>query len=175
MYLRNWLLLGPFSFNSDEYPGRWDRDVVDEDCFMKSDEATLTAQEPGNKSEGVEWERYASPADSRFPQVINLHDTYGQQAYSLAYAVAHVYSEKAVTGYSLYAGSDDYIKVWVNGRHVHSWARRSRSIRQDDDKVEGIALRKGWNKIVVKCVNLKGTWGFMLRLADEQDRPLVTE
>jgi len=87
--------------------------------------------------------------------------------------VAHVHSGLAVKGYNLYLGSDDYAKVWVNGELVHSWAEGPRSIAQDEDKVEGIALAKGWNKIVVKCVNLKATWGMILRVADEKDRPLV--
>jgi len=107
--------------------------------------------------------------------MIDLSATYGGSDYALAYAVAHVYSENEATGYSIYLGSDDYVKVWLNGRLLHTWAEGSRGVGQDDDRIEGIALRKGWNKLVIKCVNLRATWGFILRIADEGDRPLVTE
>jgi hypothetical protein len=40
--------------------------------------------------------------------------------------------------------------------------------------VEGIALAKGWNRILAKCVNLKSGWGLMLRIADQKDRPVIT-
>jgi len=43
----------------------------------------------------------------------------------------------------------------------------------DADKVEGISLRKGWNTIVVKCVNLKDTWDFFLRFSDKKNNPLI--
>jgi hypothetical protein len=106
--------------------------------------------------------------------VIDLLEMYGQNDYSLAYLVASVYSPEAVKGYSFYLGSDDYAKIWVNGQHVYTFAGGPRAVLQDDDKVEGIALAKGWNRILVKCVNLKSGWGLMLRIADQKDRPVIT-
>jgi hypothetical protein len=175
VYVRNWMLLGPMPFDPRRYVGPEAQEVIDDDSFAEGAEAALVAGEPGSKALGAVWQRYVPPAGSRFPQIIDLHATYGGPDYALAYAVAHVYSEEDVTGYSIYLGSDDYVKVWLNGRLIHSWAERSRAIGQDDDKIEGIALRKGWNKLTVKCVNVKATWGLILHIADERDRPLVTE
>jgi hypothetical protein len=175
VYVRNWMLLGPYRYEREKYAGNEQQEVIDDDSFVGGVESGLVAAEPGTEAVGVPWRRYVPPVESRFPQTIDLSETYGKVEHALAYAVAHVYSEKAVTGYSIYLGSDDYVKVWLNGQLIHTWAERSRAVVQDDDKVEDIALRKGWNKLVVKCVNVRGSWGFILRIADERDRPLVTE
>jgi hypothetical protein len=175
VYVRNWMVLGPFPYEREEYAGEEYQAVIEDDSFLGGAEAGLTAAEPGTEAAGVTWRRHEPPVESGFPQTIDLAKTYDGLEYALAYAVAHVYSEKEARGYSIYLGSDDYVKVWLNGQLIHTWAERSRGIVQDDDKIEGIALRKGWNKIVVKCVNLKSGWGFILRIADRRDRPLLAE
>jgi hypothetical protein len=175
VYVRNWMVLGPIPFDPGNYAGTEAQAVIEDGSFAGGAEGGLTAGKPGDKAFGATWQHYVPPAGSRFPQMIDLSATYGGPDYALAYAVAHVYSENEMTGYSIYLGSDDYVKVWLNGRLLHTWAEGSRAVGQDDDRIEGIALRKGWNKLVVKCVNLKATWGFILRIADEEDRPLVTE
>jgi len=175
VYVRNWMVLGPFPFERGKYPGTDQQKVIDDGSFVGDAEAGLAAEEPGIGAFGVAWQRFVPRVESRFPQTVELSKTYADMEYAVAYAVAHVYSEKDVTAYSIYLGSDDYVKVWLNGQLIHSWAERSRAIVQDDDKIEGVALRKGWNKVVVKCVNLKGSWGFILRIADDKDRPLATE
>jgi len=175
VYVRNWMVLGPFQFQRDDYAGREHQEVIDDESFVQGVAGELAAAEPGTEAFGVTWQRYVPPAEDRFPQTIDLYRMYGEADYALAYAVAHVYSDKDATGYSIYLGSDDYVKVWLNGQLIHAWAQGRRGIMQDNDKVEGIALCKGWNKVVVKCVNLRQGWGFILRIADEEDRPLVTE
>ncbi len=175
VYVRNWMVLGPFPYDPGKYAGRDDREVIDDESFVQGAAGELTAGEPGSEAFGVTWQRYVPPTGDRFPQTIDLHRMYGGSDNALAYAVGHVYSDKDATGYSIYLGSDDYVKVWLNGQLLHTWAEGNRGIVQDDDKVEGIAFAKGWNKLVVKCVNLRAGWGFILRIADEKDRPLVTE
>ncbi|MCK4374266.1 MAG: hypothetical protein KAX19_03020, partial [Candidatus Brocadiae bacterium] len=175
VYVCNWMVLGPMPYVPQDYAGRESQGVIDDDGFVGGVEAGLAAADPGAEAFGVTWQRYVPPAGTRFPQMIDLAGMYGGPDYALAYAAAHVYSEEDLTGCSVYLGSDDYVKVWLNGHLIHTWAERSRAIGQDDDKVEGIALRRGWNKLVVKCVNVKATWGFILRIADEGDRPLVTK
>jgi hypothetical protein len=162
-------------FDPAQYVGPEAQEVIDEDSFAEAAEAELVAGEPGAAALGLTWQRYVPVAGSRFPHVIDLRATYGGLDYALAYAVAHVRSDNDVTGYSICLGADDYVKVWLNGRLIHRWAEHSRAIVQDDDRIEGVALRRGWNKLTVKCVNLKATWGFILRIADEQGRPLATE
>ena len=175
VYLRTWMLLAPMPFEREQYAGEEHQAVIDDAGFVEGGEADLVAGEPGTDAFGLTWRPFMPPAGCRFPQTIDLVSVYGRADYAVGYAIAHVYSDLDLAGYTLYMGGDDYLKVWLNGQLIHTWAERSRSIIQDDDQIDGICLRKGWNKLVVKCVNLKGTWGFIARIADEQDRPLLTE
>ena len=174
VYVRNWMMLGPFRFQPEKYTGSQQQEVIEDDGFVEGPEERLVAQKPGTAAHGVTWRRYAPSADSAFPQVIDLTEPYGKLEYALAYLVAHVHSDRDVKGYSLYLGSDDYVKVWLNGQLIHTYAERKRAVAIDDDKIQGIALRKGWNKLLVKCANATADWGLLLRIADEKDRPLTT-
>jgi len=59
-------------------------------------------------------------------------------------------------------GSDDSIKVWLNGKLVHAnQVTRGVQPRQDLVRVE---LRKGWNELLLKVVEHEGGWGFCCRI-----------
>ena len=45
-------------------------------------------------------------------------------------------------------GSDDTVRVWINGKQVHEYAT-PRSARPDDDKVP-VKLDAGWNRVLVE-------------------------
>src|SRR6185503_9361024 len=58
-------------------------------------------------------------------------------------------------------GSDDALKVWLNGKLVHeNWV--ARSARMDDDLVE-LPMQKGKNRLLLKIQNGTGGWEFMCR------------
>ena len=61
-------------------------------------------------------------------------------------------------------GSDDGVRIWVNGEIVHS-NPVFRGAAPDQDDVP-VSLRKGWNKVLVKVLQGGGGWGFYLRFAD---------
>jgi len=59
-------------------------------------------------------------------------------------------------------GSDDGIKVWLNGTVVHANnAERGLTARQDLAKV---TLKEGWNELLLKVTNQGGGWGFSCRI-----------
>ena len=59
-------------------------------------------------------------------------------------------------------GSDDGVKVWVNGELVNDrWIQR-RSLL--DDEVIPLRLKKGPNAFLVKIQNVRGRWSFTARL-----------
>jgi len=61
-------------------------------------------------------------------------------------------------------GSDDHIKVWLNGRLVHEhWGSGGRGLVADDDQVSA-TFKKGRNQLVLKIQNGGGPWGFACRL-----------
>ncbi|MBC7286557.1 MAG: discoidin domain-containing protein, partial [Armatimonadetes bacterium] len=70
----------------------------------------------------------------------------------------------------LLVGSDDDVKVWVNGRLVHANSV-ARPVAADQDRAGPVELSGGWNLVLAKVVNRSGEWGFALRIVDESGRP----
>lgn len=59
-------------------------------------------------------------------------------------------------------GSDDGVKIWLNGELVHShWVRRPSRI--DDDLVP-LRLKKGPNRMLIKIQNATDSWNFIYQL-----------
>ena len=89
-----------------------------------------------------------------------------------AYAVRTIRSDKP-RKLTLRTGSDDAIRVWLNGKIVLS-ALALRPAGVDQDKAQ-IELRAGENVLVVECCQAGGGWGFYLRLVDEKGRAVVVD
>ncbi len=74
-----------------------------------------------------------------------------------AYGIVTLVAEEAMEDVVMVAGSDDSIKVWLNGEVVHSnAANRGRSRWQEEFTVN---LNKGDNLLMVKCSDRNGGWG----------------
>ncbi|WP_414662322.1 PA14 domain-containing protein [Horticoccus sp. 23ND18S-11] len=59
-------------------------------------------------------------------------------------------------------GSDDGLKVWLNGELVNDkWQRRTSRL---DDDVVPLRLKKGKNQFLIKIQNAMGLWSFTCRL-----------
>ncbi len=82
---------------------------------------------------------------------------------AVAYALAYVQSPSDRTTRML-VGSDDGVRVWVNGELIHS-NPVYRGAAPDQDNVP-VTFRKGWNQVLVKVLQGGGGWGFYLRFAD---------
>jgi len=67
-------------------------------------------------------------------------------------------------------GSDDGVKVWLNGQVVHA-NNAARGVTPGQDKVP-VQFRTGWNDLLLKVTNGAGGWGACVRVADAQGRPL---
>jgi len=81
--------------------------------------------------------------------------------YCVGYAWTEVESAEDADAW-LGIGSDDGLKVWVNGHRVaDSWIVRPS--RLDDDVVQ-FRLKAGRNQILVKVQNETGAWSFIARL-----------
>jgi hypothetical protein len=99
----------------------------------------------------------------------------GYNEHACTYAVAVVECPEAVTDAKLLVGSDDYVKVWINGKLVHTYKSACRAGEADQDTVKGVSLNKGENRIVVKCVNVLSAWNFYLRFADKDGNAFVVK
>ncbi len=94
---------------------------------------------------------------------INLTKKY-EDWYLITYAWAQIdmpEEKKCVLG----IGSDDAVKVWLNGKLVHqNWVIRG--VEVDNDRVP-VTFKKGKNQLVLKIQNRGGPWGFCCRLLDK--------
>jgi hypothetical protein len=62
-------------------------------------------------------------------------------------------------------GSDDGVKVWLNRSLIHQ-NNDERDVSPGDDKVD-MALKQGWNHLLVKVTQGVGGWGFIACVTDE--------
>ena len=72
----------------------------------------------------------------------------------------------------LEVGSDDGVKVWMNGAVVHT-NNASRGLSPGQDKIP-VNLVKGPNRLMLKVTNGGGDWAACARLADENGKALET-
>jgi putative membrane-bound dehydrogenase-like protein len=111
----------------------------------------------GKPGEDLAWQAIQSRPDG----YLNLREPFTRDHVS-AYALTYVYSPKPQKAQML-LGADDMVRVWVNGERVHEWAK-PRKAKADEDRVE-VALKEGWNPVLVKVVNLEGEFGLYLRFS----------
>ncbi|MAF11805.1 hypothetical protein CMK11_15265, partial [Candidatus Poribacteria bacterium] len=81
-----------------------------------------------------------------------------------AYLITYIRSERAKE-VDLYVGSDDSIAVWLNGELVHV-NPVDRGAEPDQDVIEGAALRRGRNILMLKVSEGGGSWGAFARFDD---------
>ena len=93
-----------------------------------------------------------------------------------SYALITLIADEAMEGVGMAAGSDDSIKIWLNGEVVHNHAtNRGRGRWQDEFTVN---LVKGDNLLLVKVSERTGGWGMHVGIRGEFDtayRPAASE
>lgn len=149
---RDFVVLGPIlAFEGEGTP---DLDEFRKACFeadLLSDaggEAGIDASE-GSVVKFAGKELKWTPCVSN-DMVVDLEKTLGRHHWSVAYAYTEVDSNEAKR-VMVGLGSDDSVRVWLNGELIHSkWAGRPLIVDQD---LFPVKLRKGKNRLLVKVVN----------------------
>jgi hypothetical protein len=106
-------------------------------------------------------ERQWEPAEVDVRNCLDLGEIFDGAEHISAYALMRVYcleKQRAV----IRVGSDDMVRVWLNGRQVHQHLR-IREAAPDQDAVP-VVLEAGWNTVLVKVVNVEGAHALFLRL-----------
>lgn len=168
VFMTRWLVCGPFPV-AEGKEGTTVEEKTQREAFYRDylvqhgGEANIEPNERMvHQYHGKEyrWQRLAG----RGP-VLDLTEVYGAQDYVVAYAWAEFDMPEAKRG-QLGIGSDDAVKVWLNGEPVHErWA--SRAVQPDDDLVF-VRFKAGRNRLLLKVQNGRESWGFACRLADRQ-------
>ncbi len=151
-----WLVIGPFE---NERGGGFDT------VFGPEKEVDFNAEYQG-KERLVAWRK--NPAEGIFGQV-DLDSLFNPCDQCLAYALTFITVDHD-TDAALRLGSDEAVKVFLNGRQVLSV--NARRLRHFDQDVVGIRLNAGKNVLMLKVCDRKGPWSFLARLTDPSGAPL---
>ena len=169
--IRDWWVAGPFPSPT---PGKLDFDMSTpvEDAFAALGEGNVdlsAAYEASGRS--VRWQKVQGDAEG----VVDLDGPLGVVEWAAAYGYAEIESprEQAV----LFAlGSDDSMKVWLNGRVVHVYPVGRTCLRKMNaayfttplqDYVT-LQLHAGVNRLLVRVNNFTMSWGFVVGTVKEQ-------
>jgi hypothetical protein len=157
-FMRRWLFLGPI-----HVPWEGESFFPDEETSNRFFDAELIGVERFEPKVRIVEKDY---------EWTTLHSEYGvielTQVFNtwfvVAYAWAQVDMAEETTGV-LGIGSDDSVKVWLNGELVHE-NLVGRGVVADCDRVP-VTFKKGKNQLVLKILNYGGPWGFACRSLED--------
>jgi len=125
--------------------------------------------EPENPdAKNVTWQSIAAGTHAKYPQVLDVRKALGGDQ-RVAYALTWVYSDSAQP-VSLQMGTDDGVKAWLNGKLVHA-NNTARAAIPYTDKVN-VALKKGWNPLLLKVTQNQIPWEFCARICGRDGKHL---
>jgi hypothetical protein len=125
--------------------------------------------ESGNPADAV-WRALPSGADANRPGVMDLLKALGGEQ-CVAYVRTWVYVKEAQPA-RLELGSDDGVKVWLNGKLVYEH-NIARPLQPGSDKTD-LALQAGWNALLLKITQNNQGWEYCARLL-QPDGSLVPD
>ncbi|MCA9432074.1 MAG: hypothetical protein KC940_16295, partial [Candidatus Omnitrophica bacterium] len=171
VYIRDWLVCGPFpnqsprvgSVSLEDYRSEgFDKDFL-APLGGESNVDPIVGDSFTDPSTGrtYEWKELQSEDD-----LISFENYFEENDHVDAYAFTHIGSpdEKRLI---LSVGSNDGIRVFLNGELVHSHLIL-RWLGKDTDYVP-VTLRKGTNRLLIKVDESGGDWGFSARFLDNEE------
>ena len=129
-----------------------------------------------NFKSGLEWtegEIAAAGGNNLNDAVTNIGLGAGDIQNHCAYAVINARSKKSVKGATARVGSDDSVKVWVNGEQVHANAVNRGA--QDFQDTFNVDIKSGDNVIMVKVCECGGGWSMFFGIQADLDYDLKFE
>ena len=159
-FMTRWLVLGPILVFDQSHPDEEaQKQAFHTDFLAEQRDASGVRPEPGlthSMGDGeYTWKFVQSERD-----IVDLADICGKEEFVVAYAWAEIEVPEA-TKVVLGIGSDDGVRVWVNGEMIHeNWT--GGRVEKDDD-VMGVTLKAGKNHLLLKVQNQQLGWGFACR------------
>jgi len=152
-FIKNWIVIGPF--------GASELDAFTTDFVGEN---SLTYWRAGMEVGGKVWQEYNAPYGDPGSRFVDLWQIFRKdETGAYAFTVILSPAEKTV---ELGVGSDDSVKVWLNGSLVLE-NHVARSALPDQD-ITTVKLESGKNTLLVKVCNKTGGWGFYLRIVENK-------
>lgn len=163
VFMKNWIISAPIKVGTvGTRP-----DAAQQELSFKSEAAAITVLPEKSlpplsfQGKTYPWQTVTSPGS-----IVNLDSIFKQEDFVSVYALAEIKAaeKKSVI---LALGSDDGIRVWLNGKMVHdNWIPRGITVDQD---LVPLNLEKGSNQIQLKIQDIEQGWGFCARVLNESD------
>lgn len=158
VFMKSWMVLGPVKIdktvtnpNENKQKEAFENDLLT--SFVVQPKKNLANVKLGDTI-------YAWKAVKFEDGIIDFDKLFNQLDFSIGYALAEIKMdnpEKVLVG----IGSDDGVKVFLNGKLVHSnWI--GRALKKDDD-ILFLDLKKGSNQILIKVQDMQYDWSFCIR------------
>ncbi len=157
--IAEWQIVGPFP-SPEAGEVSLEQETELEQDFARVGEGFVDLKQSyssdGNGGEKVGWKAITAAKGQ-----VRLDQHLGDHEWAIAYGYAEidsVHPRDVVLG----CGSDDGVKLWLNGKVVHQH-EIGRGYAPDSDEVR-VHLHAGVNRLLVKCDNYRGAWSFGLRV-----------
>ncbi len=119
-------------------------------------------------AKGVAWQVMKMGLEPGKPWLIALDKAIGGDNRA-AYLRTNVWSPKKQS-VRFELGSDDGIKVWLNGKVIHA-RNIARGVSPGQDKVNA-TLNQGWNRVLMKITQGSGQWAACAKIRTPDGKPL---
>lgn len=157
-FVSKWHVIGPFPWSmADGFSAN----------PIGAPEVDLAASYPAPNGDPRAWKAHEAGGANAMVELTGL---LGAVSNAAAYAYAEIDAPEAAD-ITVRAGSDDGIKIWINGEAVHEHnVDRGMAVDQDQAPAK---LTAGVNRILVQITQGAGGWNFCLRLTHRDGRPVV--
>ncbi len=163
-FITSWMVAGPYRQAGKDYAALFDIAFAPEDGSAQGaaspPASPSEAGAPSKETTDVNWRPLPAGADPSRPGVMDLLKHLGGEQ-CVAYARTRIYSESKQAAL-LELGSDDGVKVWLNGEMVHAH-NVARPLQPGSDKAN-VNLNAGWNELRLKVTQNNLGWEFCVRV-----------
>jgi hypothetical protein len=153
-FITQWNLIGPFDAPDMSY-----LQVI----YPPEKEIDLSKTYEGKNGSPVGWTKMTAEPSG----FMRLENRLSPSERGIVYGMVSIFSPDQREALML-VGSDDGVRVWLNGMLVHA-NPAYRGAYPDQDRVP-VTLDKGWNKLLIKVLQGGGGWGFYVRFVDPDNR-----
>ncbi len=167
--ITEWLMLGPFKIPHVGWGAQKHMELPNEAAYVAKEGEEYVRQRDDGAVERRTWTH--GKLNVRAGAANNLNSFFGQPDwtrptwdYYVAYLQAYIHSAED-QDVLLCGGADDSLKIYLNGVLVPTEENLG-NLRNDEMVQARVQLKKGPNRLFVKCGNWLGQWGFIVKVKD---------
>ncbi|MCJ7554396.1 MAG: hypothetical protein MUO34_10990, partial [Ignavibacteriaceae bacterium] len=162
-FIKNWKIIGPFSLPGQDYESSFSHDFLSSLGGEKHINLNNITSVSYSVSDGTENIVDVMTVQTDSNGILNFEEYYSDIDYGVVYAYTIIVSEKEQDVHFL-LGSDDGVKVWINGELLFSNAT-ARGLTPREDRFRA-HLRKGTNTVLVKVTDYIREWALIVEVYD---------